>query len=124
MCANNEMYSIFTKKIVFKSHFICSNEKQVLVFNSMYTHLFHHFFCYLLNQHSAFPSHYYTSYYFLLCFFFYTTDFFVQRTSGSILFFIQIYDIIIFWSITHYKRTMYVSSPSVLGEPGGGGLAL
>lgn len=44
----------------------------------------------------------------------------VQRTSGSLLFFIQIYDIIIFWSITHYKRTMimYVSSPSVLGNPG------
>lgn len=44
----------------------------------------------------------------------------VQRTSGSLLFFIQIYDIIIFWSITHYKRTMimYVSSPSVLGKPG------
>lgn len=44
----------------------------------------------------------------------------VQRTSGSLLFFIQIYDIVIFWSITHYKRTMimYVSSPSVLGKPG------
>lgn len=117
VCQQWNVLQFYNKILYSKRHIIFSNE--IRVFNSIYTHLFHLFIFvwYLFNQHSAFPLHYHTSYYFINVL---HNRFIVQRTSGSLLFFIQIYDIVIFWSITHYKRTMimYVSSPSVLGEPG------
>lgn len=86
-------------------------------YSIQYTHIFFiiFFVWYLFNLH--FP--YIITLAIILLMFLHNRSI-VQRTSGSLLFFIQIYDIVIFWSITHYKRTMimYVSSPSVLGKPG------
>lgn len=65
MCANNEMFSIFTTK------FCIQNVTLFLVmkyeYSIQYTHIFFiiFFVWYLFNQHSAFPLHYYTSYYFI-----------------------------------------------------------
>lgn len=118
MCANNEMFSNFTTK------FCIQNVTLFLVmkyeYSIQYTHIFFIFLflfdIYLINI-LHFP---YIITLAIILLMFLHNRFIVQRTSGSLLFFIQIYDIIIFWSITHYKRTMimYVSSPSVLGEPG------
>lgn len=118
VCQQWNVLHFYNKILYSKRLFIFSNE--IRVFNSIYTHLFHHFFfwfdIYLINI-LHFP---YIITLAIILLMFLHNRFIVQRTSGSLLFFIQIYDIIIFWSITHYKRTMimYVSSPSVLGKPG------
>lgn len=118
VCQQWNVLQFYNKILYSKRHIIFSNE--IRVFNSIYTHLFHLFIFvwYLFNQHILHFPYIITLAIILLMFL--HNRFIVQRTSGSLLFFIQIYDIIIFWSITHYKRTMimYVSSPSVLGKPG------